>query len=279
MKKKRRKGKPSDMVGTKEKATIAGRKLIWRKEWYVDVYRLASAGLSNRMISEHLGISTMTLLRKKKKDPALRKALTDGRSGDKAKNTTFKDYVHERLPKHLRGTWELIERCETEPHIVKRVEGLLADCGRRGRQHLFFNALVNYNFSITKACKAVNINRQTFDRWVLTDPGFADIMDEIHAAKKDFFEEQLVGLAMQGNAAAIIFGCKTVAADRGYENKKKVSHEHSGQVTHSHMAIPIEQILPDLEDRKKALERFRELKENPVQAPRVLPAHEEKDLT
>jgi transposase-like protein len=247
----------------KDRPTVPGSKLIWRKEWYVEVYRLAKQGLSNRLIAEHLGISTMTFKRTRRAIPEVEKALTDGRAQDKVHSSTFRDYVYERLPKRLKKAWDLIQRCEEEPNIIKRVEGLLAEAGRRGRQHLFFYAFVHYNFSIAAACKSVNINRKTFERWVTTDPDFAEIINEIHHAKKDFFESALIGLVKEGNAAAILFGNRCLNGDRGYNPGKKISHEVAGQVFHSHNVVPVDKLNLSLEEKKNLLKAYREAEQSP----------------
>lgn len=232
---------------------------------YVEAYRLAKSGLSDTAVADALGCSRGTFKTWRKKYPALRKALAKARLPDKSVET-FQEYVYDRLPEHLRAVWDEIQQCQTEPNAIGRIEALLKDQGRRGRQHLFLYALVNSNFDLSEACKCVQIHRRTLDRWVTTDPGFAELLDEIDWHKANFFEGALVALVRAGVPAAVMFANRTFNAKRGYGTTKQVNVSVNGEVNHTHTAVPIDDLNLPLEVRKQMLDKVRERRA--LEAPR-----------
>ncbi len=79
-------------------------------------------------------------------------------------------------------------------------------------------------------------------------------MDELNEAKKDFFENALMGLIDCGYPGAIVFANRTQNADRGYN--EKIQLEHTGNVTHS--MIDLSELNLDIETRRKILDAIRE---------------------
>ena len=74
---------------------------------------------------------------------------------------------------------------------------------------------------ISKACKASNVGRQTYYNW-LKDEEFKKAVDDVKEGLKDDTEDYLLKACKDGNVAAIIFRCKTVCKDRGYDEKHQV---------------------------------------------------------
>lgn len=249
----------------------------FKPEWYVESYKLSRSGLSDKKIAAALGISYMTFYRYKKEDKTLQKALDDGRQGGVKPMESFRDYVFHRLPENLKEIWDEIQACDAEEDSpITHLENYLSEAGLRGRQHLFLYALVHYNFSISDACRAVNIRRSTFNDW-MGDYEFAELIKEINQAKKDFFEAALVGAVKNGETSAIIFANKSLNSDRGYgasEKKVKVSVEGSVDHAHTH-TISVNDLNLDLEAKMKLLEAYRrnrelqEKKANEQKLPRI----------
>jgi hypothetical protein len=104
--------------------------------------------------------------------------------------------------------------------------------GIRGRQHLFLYSLIHSNFNVSASCRRLNIDRKTFTRWVTTDPGFAELLDEVHWHKKNYFEQAFIGLVQRGDTPAILHAARTQLRDRGYGDRLDVSH--SGTIQHDH---------------------------------------------
>jgi hypothetical protein len=84
------------------------------------------------------------------------------------------------------------------------------------RQNLFLTILENKAGNITKACKAINIDRGTFYYWMAEDIEFHGRYLEVREALIDFAESTLLTLIKDKQPAATIFFLKTQAKHRGY---------------------------------------------------------------
>lgn len=232
----------------------------WDDRNYVKAYELAKDGNSNRDIQKVLGCSGPTFQMWLKSKPALGEALEMARSYNSSKAIeTFHDYVYEQLPPNLKQLLDEICAFEEEPNAILRVEKLLTAAGKRARQHLFLHSLVASNFNVSKACSRVNIDRTTFEHWVMREPEFAELMDEMTWHKKNFFEGSLVGLVARGDSSATIFANRTFNRDRGYN--EKVTVEVEGQVNHIHAVISVDSLGLPIEVRKTILNAIRQQRE------------------
>ena len=85
---------------------------------------------------------------------------------------------------------------------------------------------------ITTACKAANISRQSFYRYVNEDEEFASKVRDIENVSLDYAESQLFTLMKGGNAASVIFYLKTKGRNRGYiENpQQQVNIQANGEL-------------------------------------------------
>ena len=229
----------------------------WKETNYVKAYRLAKSGLSDAKIGKALGVAASTFQVWCAKRSALKKAVQDGRGVGEGSPETFIEYVYERLPVHLKDLLKEIQACAKEKNGIVRIEALLAKAGKRARQHLFLHALVSSNFCISIACSKILIPRATFQNWVDDDYEFAELMDEIHWHKKNFFEGALFGLVKAGDSPATIFANRTFNRDRGYNEKFEV--EHTGEVNHKH-SVSVDDLDLPLETRKLLLKAVREKK-------------------
>lgn len=78
--------------------------------------------------------------------------------------------------------------------------------------------------NVTEACKAVNIGRTTFYRWIEDDPELKQFLHSLDVAqlKKDFIENALMKKIGEGDTACIIFANKSLNKDRGYIERNEV---------------------------------------------------------
>jgi hypothetical protein len=111
-----------------------------------------------------------------------------------------------------------------------------------------------------RACRKVGISRQTFFLWC-KDEKFQALVDEIQEAKKDFFEGSLIRLVAAGDTSATIFANRTVNKDRGYSERHQVDVNVSGQVTHKHELVSMEQLKLPTAVEKMLLQQIRKVKQ------------------
>jgi hypothetical protein len=154
----------------------------------------------------------------------------------------------------LRELWDEINECEHLENGVERVEALLKGHGIRARQHLFLYALTQSMFNVSQSLRKLGISRKTFENWVANDPDFAELMDEIHWYKENFFEQAFIGRVAAGDTHAIIHAVKTKCRSRGYNDKVEI--EHSGTITHENTVSIVDLDLP-AETRRQVLDALR----------------------
>jgi len=77
---------------------------------------------------------------------------------------------------------------------------------------IFYNKFGN----IYETCKAVDITRTTFYRWMNEDEKFKQQVKDIQEALIDMSESQLLKLIEKKHPTAIIFHLKTKGKERGY---------------------------------------------------------------
>lgn len=211
---------------------------------YVTAYELARDGLSDQQIAKTLGVAGITFKGWCNRRPALADAVARGRyRRDPGDEFTFHNYIYDHLSPHLQEVWKDINACELLENGVERVEALLANTGIRARQHLFLYSLTQSAFNISKSLRKLNIPRRSYEDWCANDPDFAELIDEIHWHKKNFFEQAFIARVKAGDTPAVIHAVKTMCRDRGYSDRVEVVH--SGTVTHNHavnitdLALPI----------------------------------------
>lgn len=270
---KKREGK-NNGVQTKDNTKNAGNGVQkkWEDWMYVKAYEMARDGMTDTSIAKALGVSSALMTQWKRKKPLLRLFLEEARKGKELSNAseTYQDFVYKRLPENLKPLWNEIQACSNAPGGIRKMEAMLRQSGKRARQHLFIYALPACNFNMTEACRKVNISRDTLNAWILREPKFAEMIQFLHEAKKDFFEGALVKLVKQGNANATMFANKTFNRDRGYG--EKIQHEVSGTVEHKHTMVNIEDLHLPLEFRKQLLDYVRRAEQRKLEGPK-----EEKD--
>lgn len=226
----------------------------WRNWNYVLVFELSKSGMTKAKIAKMLGVTIVTFYKWYNTKPTLRKAYRMGRKSSKS-SETFRGYAYRRLSPKLRKIWDRINAADSSGAGTARVEAILADAGKRARQHLFIYAWTSCGFNPTEACRILCMDRQTFEGWYKNDPEFHQLFDEMNQVKKDFFEAPLVRKVDEGNISAILFANRTYNADRGYGNKVQV--EHSGTVQHNVGVVSVKTLELDPEHKRVLLDAIR----------------------
>lgn len=214
----------------------------------ISIYRYAKLGMPETAIADAVDVSASTFKYWKKLHPSIQQAIDMGRTDSKDGGNWHK-FVYDRLPQEVRALWDKICEWDELPNGIAKIEALLSDHGKSIRQQLFLYALIQSNFSWSRACAKVNIDKDTMDYWIQNDVGFADLVEEIQWHKGNFFEEHLVSLVRTGDTAATIFANRTFNKDRGYAVKNELDIRHSGTVEHS---LDLTELVPFLTQEVQA---------------------------
>jgi hypothetical protein len=235
----------------------------WKDEYYTTVYELVRGGCTMAQVADALKVCPLTIKNWYKARPALKEAVqraTAARRAAEAKpadQPTFREYCYQRLPADLQELMRQLEQAEREPNPERAIELLLADHGERTRQLLFVHVLAtSARWNVAEALRKVGEPRSTFIRWSERDPNFQDLLLAIRDMKKDYLEGAYFGLVAAGDSAAILFGMRTLNADRGYSQKVTVQHQHEGSVLHAH--VDVAKLDVDVDTKRKMLQAIRE---------------------
>jgi len=242
-----------------KRKTKKHKKRKWDDTMYVSIYEMARAGMLDKEISQGLGISRVMFVRWKQKNPAILDALERGKKPTKRTADTFKEFVFGRLDEDLQDLWNEIEMCEEGPTALARIESMMASKGKRARQQLYIHALIGSNFNVTAAMRRIGMTRKTLALWS-REKEFEELLDEINLAKKDFIEAPLMELVQEKNVNAVLFANKALNKDRGYGDKTVV--EHTGNVSHQHNLVNIDDLMLPIEVRIKILEAMENREQN-----------------
>lgn len=74
---------------------------------------------------------------------------------------------------------------------------------------------------VTTACKAANISRETYYKWMREDDEFRQQVNDIEHIALDFAESQLHKQMKDGSTSATIFYLKTKGRKRGYIERQE----------------------------------------------------------
>lgn len=86
-------------------------------------------------------------------------------------------------------------------------------------------ALEEHHGIVTNACKAVNVGRSTFYKWINEDEEFKKAVDDVQDVAIDFVESKLFQQIDEGNPTSTIFYLKTKAKKRGYIERQEIVHD------------------------------------------------------
>lgn len=234
--------------------------LKWRAEFYWQAYKLAREGLTDGQIAQTFGVSPMSVLNWKKRRPAFKAALEEGRSKEKSTGVqTLSEYILGRLEPDMKEIWEEMMAVEEGNSTLGRVEKMINRHGTVMRQKLFLHAWMAAGFNWRKACAMVNVHESVFKYWCANDEAFSALFNSVQELKGDFFEGALVQLVNEGHPHATIFANRTFNAKRGYSEKLQV--EHQGEVTQNINVVDLTQLGLDLETKRKIVKAIREKEE------------------
>lgn len=93
------------------------------------------------------------------------------------------------------------------------------------RQKDFIEVFPKKDCNISQTCKAINISRETYNRWYNSNEKFRKAIDEIREAYKDDVESKIYKVALiDENPTMLIWLSKTQLKDRGYIEKQELEH-------------------------------------------------------
>ena len=69
---------------------------------------------------------------------------------------------------------------------------------------------------LTYALRSTGLSRQTYEKWMRSNPSFRKAVSAVLDVKKDFAEKRLLALVERGEIAPTIFVNRTLNKDRGY---------------------------------------------------------------
>lgn len=232
----------------------------WRDELYVTIYELVRGGSSMNEVAQAIGVTDGTLKKWHAENPVLRETVARAKAlkrGGRGQGERFQDFCYRRLPDHLRQLWDDLEAADRTGNPDRAIEKLLENQGKRTRQMLVVHALTTTaRWNISEALRKIGESRATWDEWLEEDPDFRELVTTtIKEMKKDYIEGAYFGLVAAGDTAAILFGMRTLNADRGYGTKVNIEHKHEGSVLHAH--VELDKLPVDVDTKRKILEAIR----------------------
>lgn len=229
----------------------------YTEDMIYQVYDFAKLGYSSNRIRNLIGVTCKTWTKWMRVHPEMAKAYKKGKSAYSRTegSTSFKDYVYGRLSPDLQKYWDALEESEKDGNALVKYESLIKNCGKDSLKRLFLYALVACNFNESEACRKMNIPRVRVLKWIQNDMNFANLINELHIHKGNFFEEALIKLVKEGDSTAIIFANKTFNRNRGYNDKLDLSIETNGN------KMDINTLDLDLDTRRSLLEALRKKKQ------------------
>jgi hypothetical protein len=96
------------------------------------------------------------------------------------------------------------------------------DKSRHIKKESILKALENSLGVVTVACKAADVPRSTYYKWLKEDEDFAKAVKDIENIALDFGESQLHKQIGDGNTSATIFFLKTKGKRRGYVERSEL---------------------------------------------------------
>lgn len=97
------------------------------------------------------------------------------------------------------------------------------------KKHTFIQALKESFGNISKACKAVDVSRGCYYKWLDNDEEFKEEINNIDEYVIDEVENHLLKQIREGSTAGTIFYLKTKAKHRGYVEKQEIDHTTKGE--------------------------------------------------
>ena len=90
------------------------------------------------------------------------------------------------------------------------------------KKEKFLKALKLNLGNISEGCKAINISRQTYYRWIDDDQDFESKCQNVSESLLDLAENRLLEKTNDYDTTSIIFFLKTKGRKRGYQEKQEL---------------------------------------------------------
>jgi hypothetical protein len=172
-------------------------------------------------IAEHLGISESELQDLYRYEPFANAA--------RAAQADRLPACFESLSDEAKDYWHILNDTKALADAKQSALLAIANNGERERQRILAYGLMQNFFDVQAACKALNVPVKQFNKWVASDPEFADMIAEVQASKRFFVEGQLFKLIALGSEKATMFAAERLMP-KEYGNKV----QHSGSIEHNH---------------------------------------------
>jgi len=126
---------------------------------------------------------------------------------------------------------------------------ILIGDGLKDNQIKFINAYVNSYCNVSKACKAVDISRQTFYAWSKETDTFREAVEQAKEALKDRWEEEINKQVFEDrNPVVLNKFAPMVLKDRGYADVKDVNLNQTGQADNNVVITVVEGVVNGIEE-------------------------------
>ena len=192
--------------------------LIWQ------AYRLSlkHGSDSPSQIYQELGITESEYTEFRNTQPSFQRAVEAG-------NQDRLPMCFEDLSEEAKEYWHILNDTKALADAKQSALLAIANNGERERQRILAYGLMQNFFDVQAACKALNVPVKQFNKWVASDPEFAEMIAEVQASKRFFVEGQLFKLIALGSEKATMFAAERLMP-KEYGNKV----QHSGSIEHNH---------------------------------------------
>jgi len=131
---------------------------------------------------------------------------------------------------------------------------ILIGDGLKDNQIKFINAYVNSYCNVSKACKAVDISRQTFYAWSKEADTFREAVEQAKEALKDRWEDEINKQVFEDrNPVVLNKFAPMVLRDRGYADIKDVNL--SGQQDNNVVITVVDSVVhEEIEEEEQRVE-------------------------
>jgi len=121
--------------------------------------------------------------------------------------------------------------------------------GLTNNQIKFINCYVNSYCNVSKACKSVEITRQTFYRWAKESDAFKEAVEQAREALKDRWEDEINRQVFEDrNPVVLNKFAPMVLKDRGYADVRDVNLNQTGQADNNVVITVVEGAVKAIEE-------------------------------
>jgi len=117
-------------------------------------------------------------------------------------------------------------------------EGIESDLAIDDKKKLFVRAYREHLANATQACKAIQISRAIYYKWLRSDPIFKAVIEYANEECIDFVESALKKNIQNGNVVAQIFYLKTKGRDRGYGDRVDFNVKENAKINLEFIKTP-----------------------------------------